>query len=154
MTRRLAGWLLLVVVVIVVGSAGLAIWLSHLDKSSPPAEANNPAQTLLQKADDRTCGLPSASSIAAVERVSIQSGGMVPDTVTVKVGQTVRWLNDDTQTHHLSAVTAPASQTCNGFDSGDLAQGQNFAFTFTKPGTWKYQDSVNPTITAQVVVTE
>jgi plastocyanin len=69
-----------------------------------------------------------------------------PAKVTIKKGQTVVWTNDDSVGHD---VTAP------GFKSGSpggIENGQTFQHKFPKKGAFKYQCSVHPGMTAQVVV--
>ena len=74
--------------------------------------------------------------------VSIKNGsgndpsdpGFSPGTITVLIGvnSTVNWVNDDTQAHTVTAVSG------NAFDSGNIAAGQSYAFTFTSEGTFAY----------------
>jgi amicyanin len=69
----------------------------------------------------------------------------------VAVGTTVTWTNQDAVAHTVSSTSAPEAQ---GFDSGLLDQGQSFAFTFTVPGTYKYQCNIHPFMKGTIVVTE
>ena len=56
--------------------------------------------------------------------------------VSVKVGDTVRWTNDDGDAH---TVTGGANRVADGsFDAGNLDPGQVFSHTFTAPGTFPY----------------
>jgi plastocyanin len=77
------------------------------------------------------------------ETVSVDitdSGFVGPDggpDVTVSVGQTIEWVNQDTQVHTVSATDAPDGGV--EFDSGDLAPGQAFSFTPDRPGVWEYR---------------
>jgi plastocyanin len=69
-----------------------------------------------------------------------------PSKVTIKKGQTVVWTNDDSVGHDVTA---------DGFKSGDpgaIESGQTFQHKFPKKGTFKYQCSVHPGMTGQVVV--
>jgi plastocyanin len=67
--------------------------------------------------------------------------------VTVRVGETVRWRNDDRVPHDVVA-TAGAD-----FRSRRLAEGQMFAFRPTKAGTIAYLCSVHQGMTGTLVVT-
>jgi plastocyanin len=69
-----------------------------------------------------------------------------PSKVTIKKGQTVVWTNNDTVGHDV---------TSDGFKSGDpggIEPGKTFQHKFPKQGTFKYQCSVHPGMTAEVVV--
>ena len=54
-----------------------------------------------------------------------------PKELTVPVGTTVEWINDESPKH-----TATADD--GSFDSATQAQGDTFSHTFTEPGTWLY----------------
>jgi plastocyanin len=77
--------------------------------------------------------------------VTIASFAFGPASLTVKVGTTVTWTNNDSVTH---TVTADAG----AFASGPLAPGQSFQFTFRKAGTYTYHCSIHPTMTATIIV--
>jgi len=60
------------------------------------------------------------------------AGNMFKDKeITITTGTTVRWINDDTKTHNVSADDG-------SFDSGDLKAGATFDQTFDQPGDVKY----------------
>ena len=69
-----------------------------------------------------------ASGEAEVELEDFQ---FVPKELTVKVGTTVKFANKDTAEHTVTSDT-------NLFDSGFLAKGDTFSFTFTQPGEYPY----------------
>ncbi len=69
-----------------------------------------------------------------------------PKAVTVKVGQTVTWTNEDDIPHTVVA-------TDKSFRSKVLDTGQSFSFTFTKAGQFAYFCSLHPMMTGKIVVT-
>ena len=64
----------------------------------------------------------------------------------VAVGTTVTATNEDAATHTWSAVDGT-------FDSGQLAQGDTFTFTFDEPGTYDYLCRIHPSMTGGLTVT-
>jgi plastocyanin len=72
-----------------------------------------------------------------------------PMTMTVPVGTTVTWLNEDEAPHTVTTTKAPVA-----FDSGNFGKGKAFSYTFTKPGTYGYYCAVHPDMQAAVVVTD
>ncbi|MFO0753949.1 MAG: S-layer homology domain-containing protein [Thermodesulfovibrionales bacterium] len=81
------------------------------------------------------CLLMSAVSRAATVDVSMQDFSFSPQSITVSVGDTVRWTNNQ-GTH-----TATSGTNCSPdgtWDSGILAQSQSFSRTFTEAGTFPY----------------
>ena len=69
-----------------------------------------------------------------------------PSMLSIKVGDTVEWKNIGTSIHQTSTDSSTAvnpadvSKPSNAktFDSGFLQPGQNFSYTFTTPGTYRY----------------
>jgi plastocyanin len=61
------------------------------------------------------------------------------------VGSTITWMNNDSTQH---TVTSDTSQ----FDSGILAPGGMFAFTFTQPGTFTYHCNIHTFMKGTVTV--
>lgn len=70
----------------------------------------------------------------------------VPANVTIKAGQSVKWVNDDAATH---TVTTDPSQVANEddvqtpsgakpFNSNSVGQGKSFERKFEVPGTYQY----------------
>jgi glucose dehydrogenase/DNA uptake protein ComE-like DNA-binding protein/plastocyanin len=73
---------------------------------------------------------------------------MAPQNMRVPVGTTVTFLNPSGNT-----TAHCATQFYEGlFDSGPLQPGQSFAFTFTRPGEYFYNDCTSPGTTGKVVV--
>lgn len=69
-----------------------------------------------------------------------------PATVTIHVGQSVRWVNPSTVYHTVTAdverASDPASVQLPGeadpFDSGRILSGENYLHSFEHPGTYRY----------------
>jgi plastocyanin len=73
--------------------------------------------------------------------------------LTVGVGTTIQWLQEDIVPHPTTAG-APSSPT-GVWDSGFMDAGEEFSFTFDTPGTFAYFCEIHPGImTATVTVVE
>jgi plastocyanin len=77
--------------------------------------------------------------------VTIRNFAFEPGTLTVTVGTTVTWVNDDGATH---TVTADGG----AFDSGRLANGATFQFTFDEVGDFTYHCSLHSTMQGTISV--
>ena len=72
--------------------------------------------------------------------------GFNPKALTVSVGTTVTWKNTTQVAHTVT------SDDATSFDSGAIAAGGTFSFTFTKPSTPAYHCDIHPYMMATVVV--
>jgi len=71
-----------------------------------------------------------------------------PKEVTIKKGTTVTWTNQDSAVHTVTSDTPL-------FDSGDLAQGKSFSYTFSTVGTFAYHCIPHQAkMTGTIVVTD
>ncbi len=75
--------------------------------------------------------------------------GYTPDKITVVIGvnNTVTWTNNDPIHHTVTSVSGNGS-----LNSGDMAQGATYSYTFTKPGTYNYYCVYHVWMTGTVVV--
>jgi plastocyanin len=86
---------------------------------------------------------PEADAAAAPTMVKVadmppgQPSGYEPTEVSVKVGQVVKWKNEGAEAHTVTAED-------KSFDSGSMAPGAEFQFTFSKPGTFTYSCTPHP----------
>jgi len=90
-----------------------------------------------------------ATAVSADVSVNIMNFKFDPTPLTIPVGTTVVWTNQDTAPH--SATSDPGSAFT--FDTCLLQKGQSGKITFTTPGTFTYFCTVHPNMHASVVVT-
>lgn len=86
-----------------------------------------------------------AGPVANGVQVIMTNRSYSPQTVTIKVGQTVTWVNQDSPQHDVIADNGE-------FQSQLFDTGQSFSFTFTKAGTYPYHCSIHPGMTGTVIV--
>lgn len=84
----------------------------------------------------------------ATDAVAIKGFAFSPANITVKAGTTVTWTNQDSATHTVTADTASSDAP----DSGDLAPGKSYSFTFQKAGTYMYHCAIHPNMVGMVTV--
>ncbi len=94
-------------------------------------------------AADQTPSSPAPAATPTV--IIIKNFAFSPSSVTIPVGATVIWRNQDSAAHTVTS-------TSQGFDSGNLDSGAHFTFTFLKAGTYDYVCSYHPNMAGQIVV--
>ena len=75
------------------------------------------------------------------------------ENLTVEVGTTVKWTNEDVQYHTITSGTA--EERSNLWDSGILKRGESFSYRFQGAGTFEYFCTLHPhAMGGSVTVTE
>lgn len=82
---------------------------------------------------------PAAKAVS----VSMKNTAFNPADITVAVGGTVMFTNDDAAEHTV---------TGDGWDSGTMAAGATFAHTFDTAGTFPIRCTIHPSMTGTVNV--
>ncbi|MBI4438690.1 hypothetical protein HY640_02050 [Candidatus Woesearchaeota archaeon] len=97
-----------------------------------------------------------------VHVVEVSSSGLSPDSLSVKRGDTVMFVNRDSGKHwpasdvHPTHGDYPEPGGCikSRFDAcRGLSTGESFSFVFNVPGKWAYHDHINPGFTGTIAVT-
>jgi plastocyanin len=104
------------------------------------------------------CLLAASVAVAFGSRADAQTGCQAGDTlvpisgqrftqptVNIQPGGSVCWTNQDTVEHTVSSDSG-------AFNSGEIAPGGTFRFTFSANGVFRYHCAVHPTMTASVIV--
>jgi plastocyanin len=89
---------------------------------------------------------PGPGGEAAVEVGMTNQLTFTPDTVRIRVGQTVRWTNSSDLLHTVTAYPSRAAEASNvslpegaaTFDSGNIQPGSTFEHTFSVAGAYQY----------------
>ena len=88
--------------------------------------------------------------------VSIHDLQFDPTPITVPVGTTVTWTNNDQTAHTVTSdANGPASTPTTPvpeFTSKPLNPGQSYQHKFTKAGTYKYHCQIHPYLKGEVIV--
>jgi plastocyanin len=86
-----------------------------------------------------------APASSATATVQIKRSGFTPATVTINQDDSVTWTNTDTISHQVVANNG-------SFASPIIAKGKSWTHKFTRAGTFRYRDSLHPSLRGTVVV--
>jgi plastocyanin len=92
-----------------------------------------------------TTAAAATGTVATPGQVEISNFAFNPTSSTIKVGDKVTWTNKDSTTHTVTADD-------KSFDSGDLAPGATFSFTFSKAGSVPYHCKIHSSMHGTIVV--
>jgi len=111
--------------------------------STASAETTMTGMTTATAAGETTA----AVTTAVKNEISIKGNAFSPDNLSIKVGDTVTWINNDSYAHTVKASKSE-------FDSGNMASGAKFSFIFSKEGTYDYICGIHTFMTGKIVVTK
>jgi plastocyanin len=87
-----------------------------------------------------------AAPAPASGAVRIAGFAFDPGSLRAEAGQSVTWTNQDDAPHTVTADDG-------AFDSGNLAGGEEFSFTFDQAGTFAYHCNIHQSMKGTVTVT-
>jgi plastocyanin len=90
-------------------------------------------------------GSSSTGALKTTAQVTLRNIAIQPATVTIAVGGTVTWVNQDPMTHNLA-------DDAGNWGSGPMASGKSYSHVFPKAGTFPYHCTIHPSMTGEVVV--
>jgi LPXTG-motif cell wall-anchored protein len=112
----------------------------------PPAPAQPPAeQDLGAESDRRPQKVGPIATAAASTTVTIEGFAFSPKSITVDVGDTVTWRNNDDVAHSATAEDG-------SFDTGTFGNGRSRSETFDTAGTFQYICTPHPFMKGTVEV--
>jgi plastocyanin len=112
-------------------------------QSTTPATGSNAPKTAPAPNSPGTPSSPTANQSSGA--VAIQNFAFSPASLTIKKGESVTWTNEDSVAHIIVSDSS-------AFQSGSLAKGQTFSFTFNQTGQFPYHCSIHPSMKATIIV--
>ena len=94
---------------------------------------------------DAGANTPDSAETSAAHQIKIDNFTFSPQTLTVPVGATITWINDDDVPHTVV-------DTGKRFKSAALDTDDKFSFTFTTAGEYSYFCGIHTHMTGKIVV--
>lgn len=132
--------ILLAVTIILVGVCGCT---QTAPVDQPPAKITSPSQTS-QPLTVTSIPVPRTTSSVSANTINITNFAFDPDSITVNLGSTVRWVNRDSGPHRILFA--------DGADSKILAPSQSWSRKFDGAGTFDYACTIHPAMQGTVIV--
>jgi plastocyanin len=121
----------------------VALTAAGCGSSSKPKSSANPSNNG-SASGNAPKSVPAGPSGSKTVTITMKNIAFNPKDVTVKVGQTVKWVNQD---------SAPHNVTGGPLHSPTFGNGGSFTFKPTKPGKISYVCTIHPNMTATLNVT-
>ena len=134
-------WLLGGVILLLIILGGIYLFTRGDNEASETSTQSTTQEVATESAD-----------IQSEATVRISSSGFSPDSVTIKVGGTVTFINDDSADHQVASAPHPVHTDYPKLNVGVLKPGEMGTAEFDEAGTFGYHDHLNPSLTGKVVV--
>lgn len=148
-----------IVLLIVIFSIAVVLMNNKKNKTSLPQQNENivatPTPTPTPAPIPKVSVTP--TPISRTFDIIYSEGKMSQQNITVSVGDTVRFLNNDNNFHWPASGPHPTHQICLGFDSlKGLANGETYSFTFQETKECPFHDHLNAdaAFRGKIIVTE
>lgn len=140
--------LISVVVLLIVIGGGYWLLRGQMENTQQSTPTNNSSQT---QGSQRVNPTTESNKNNVIIEYSAQ--GFSPNSITVKSGTTVKWINKGSDPMWVASNPHPIHTNLSGFDAlkGISARG-SYSYTFTKVGKWGYHNHLVPGKIAEVIV--
>jgi len=107
--------------------------------TTPPPPTTNPVTNPVTN--------PATGGTGNSVTTHIQNFAFNPADISIKKGDTIAWVNDDSVPHQIKSVSGT-------FDSPTIAPGGSFQHTFSDaPGVYPYSCSIHPSMHGSITIT-
>jgi plastocyanin len=121
--------------------AVLALAAAGCGSSSSSSSSSTPSSSQAAPATSTATNTSASGKVVVISMKNIQFN---PSSQTVKVGQTVKWVNEDTVPHNVEG---------GPLHSSTFSEGGSYTFTPKKAGTISYVCTIHPNMKATLTVT-
>ena len=146
--------IILAVVVLVILAGGVLLFTRSkaTAPSTPAMMYKTPTQTQTQTAAPSVSVTTSSTTSTQQQTVNVTANGFDPQTVTVKAGTRVVWMNKSGGSVFVASNNHPTHLLYPPLNLGQFADGSSVQLVFDKPGSYGYHNHLNPSQTGTIVV--
>lgn len=136
-----------VIILLLIVAGTIYIFKSNSDEQLTPAETSGTAEIPAPTQSSE------ASPAAADTIVNYANSGFSPNTLNVKVGTAVTFVNNSTQQMWVASAYHPTHQVLPSLNQLKwVGTGGTYQYTFDKAGEWPYHNHLNPKDFGKVIV--
>jgi plastocyanin len=98
---------------------------------------------------------PISARPAVNAQIEITAARISPVTLRIKAGQSVMWVNQDSEPHQIASDPYPAEDTLPALNSLEpLATGESYTYVFERSGSYTYHDHSHPLAFKGTIIVE
>ncbi len=117
--------------------------------NTPPTDTPVVSQTTMEEGSPSAEGSPQQTK----NTVTISSTGFSPESITIKKGESVTWVNSDTTNHTVNSDNHPTHLLYPVLNKAGLIKpAESKSVKFDQTGTFTYHDHLNAALVGKVIV--
>lgn len=142
-----------VAIVVIVLAVVASVWWYISSQRSQNTLAPVPTPTVELFPTQPPGATEAANQPAQAMVVTILSSGFSPKEIKIKVGETVTWMNSDSEDHQVNSGPHPVHTVYPPLNTVSLLKpDQQKSLSFPDKGTYQYHDHLNPSQFGSVIV--
>ncbi len=134
-----------VLVILVVG----IVLLRGGQQQQQPTATVTPTTEKMMKGEEKTT---EDKMMAKEAKVTVTESGFSPETLTVKTGTEVTWVNNGGAAVQIASSPHPTHTDYPPLNLGVVQDGESVSLVFDQAGTYKYHNHLNPSQKGTLVV--
>ena len=144
--------LILLIVLMIVFGGGVIFILPQLPQRQTDTSISSPSGSMVVTPTVDALATPTPTPEPEVVEVEVTSAGFDPQTLIVRTGTEVTWINKSRQMVNISSDLHPTHLLYPVLNLGNFEAGQSVSLLFDQPGSYKYHNHLKPTVTGVVIV--
>lgn len=141
----------IIVVLLIAGAA--YTYLGNKKAEAPTLQTDTTINTNSNNSTEDNTSSTATPATPSTVTVNYTSNGFSPDPVTIKVGDTVTFVNQNGGGMWVASGPHPVHTDYPEFDEKKaVSTGGSYEFTFTKVGSWSYHNHLSPSKRGTVIV--
>ncbi len=156
--------LITIIIIILVIIGGIIILINNANNEKNKQDTEGGSIRVIAPEDS---GIKEVDTGKINNLITITSSGFSPNRLEISAGESVTFINQDSSKHwpasnvHPTHTAYPGSdiKKCqtndekNIFDAcKELANSEEYSFTFNEKGSWSYHDHLRPSLTGVIIV--
>ena len=143
----------LLIILFLIGCTTEVIEVEPEDITVTEPVETTPSEPVAPETTNQTTETNATTATATGHIIKIEEWEFDPDDITIKVGETVTWVNEKPAGQRNSdAQLLRIRGVCIGFKSGDFAPGEEFSYTFEEAGECTYRDIYQGNYAGKIVI--
>lgn len=138
--------IIVIVVILVIVAGGWFMFRPQTTVAPTPTVESTPVATT------KTPAPATESAMMEKNEVTVSASGFSPKSITIKVGDSVTWVNTDNAVHNVSSAPHPQHTAYPPLNLGNIQPEGQVSLVFPNAGTYRYHNHLTPSLTGSVTV--